>query len=35
MVEKGLKKKFNPAHYPSRKDREELHRKLIEKHGHA
>lgn len=34
-VSKGVKKRFNPSHYPSAKDREKLHSKLMEKHGHA
>ena len=31
----GAKKRFDESHYPSKAEREELHRKLRERHGHA
>jgi hypothetical protein len=31
----GVKKPFDESQYPTKEEREELHRKLKDKHGHA
>lgn len=34
-LSKGIKKKFDPSLYPTKEEREELHRKIRERDGNA